>query len=65
MDERLTFLETKVAYLEDMVLTLNELVIKQGRELELLQATKERLEARIAQLAELGSDVPNRKPPHY
>lgn len=65
MDERLTLLETKVAYLEDMVLTLNDLVIRQGRDIEVLQATKERLESRLAELAELGSDIPNRRPPHY
>jgi uncharacterized coiled-coil protein SlyX len=65
MDDRLTFLETKVAYLEDMLFTLNELVISQGRAIELLQATKEKLESRIAELAELGQDIPARRPPHY
>ena len=65
MDKRLNFLETKVAYLEDMVLTLNELVIKQGWEIEQLQVNKERLETRLAELAQLGSDIPTRRPPHY
>jgi len=65
MDDRMTLLETKMAYLEDMVLTLNELVITQGRDIELLQANKDRLEARLAELAEAGGDIPSRKPPHY
>lgn len=65
MDDRLTFLETKLAYLEDMVLTLNELVVRQGKDIETLQTTKERLEARLTELAEMGSDIPSRRPPHY
>ncbi|MEA5030612.1 MAG: SlyX family protein [Sphaerochaetaceae bacterium] len=65
MDERLTALETKIAYLEDMVVTLNALVIAHGRELELLHANKERLEERLAELAEIAGDIPNRPPPHY
>lgn len=65
MDERLTALETKIAYLEDMVVTLNALVIAHVRELELLHANKERLEERLAELAEIAGDIPNRPPPHY
>jgi uncharacterized coiled-coil protein SlyX len=65
MDERLTAVEMKLVYLEDMVLTLNELVIKQQRELDALLLTKEKLEARIAELSEIASDIPQRRPPHY
>lgn len=65
MEDRLTVLETKLAYLEDMVMTLNELVAAQQRELDTLHVTKERLESRIAELAELSAEVPQRRPPHY
>jgi SlyX protein len=65
MDERLTLVETKLAYLEDMVMTLNDLVIKQQKELELLHITKDRLESRIAELSEMAPDIPQRRPPHY
>lgn len=66
MDERLTVIETKLAFLEDMVMTLNELVVKQQRELEMLYASKEQLENRLNDLAEMaGSDIPQRRPPHY
>ena len=65
MDERLALIETKLAYLEDMVMTLNGLVIEQQKELELLRITKDRLESRIAELAEMAPDVPQRRPPHY
>ena len=65
MDDRLTALETKIAYLEDMVTTLNDLVIAHGRELDFLHANKDRLEARLAELAEIAGDIPNRTPPHY
>ncbi len=65
MEDRLTHLETKIAYLEDMVMTLNDLVIKQQRELDLLQITKDRLETRLSELAEMTAEVPQRRPPHY
>jgi uncharacterized coiled-coil protein SlyX len=51
--------------LEDMVMTLNELVIRQQKEIDLLHSSKERLETRIAELAGMESDIPQRKPPHY
>jgi SlyX protein len=65
MDERLTAVETKLSYLEDMVMTLNALVAEQQREIDALQVHKDRLENRLAELAELSSDLPNRRPPHY
>jgi SlyX protein len=65
MDERLTAVETKLSYLEDMVMTLNALVSEQQREIDLLRIQKERLENRLSELAELSSDLPNRRPPHY
>ena len=65
MEDRLTVLETKLAYLENMVMTLNELVVSQQRELDLLHLMKERLENRVAELAELSAEVPQRRPPHY
>jgi uncharacterized coiled-coil protein SlyX len=48
-----------------MVMTLNDLVIKQQKELELLRITKDRLESRIAELSEMAPDIPQRRPPHY
>lgn len=65
MEERLTVVETKIAYLEDIVMTLNDLVIRQQKEIDLLHASKERLENRLTELADMDSDVPQRKPPHY
>lgn len=65
MEERLIAVETKLAYLEDMVFTLNDLVAQQQRDLDTLRATKDRLEKRLAELAESTGDLPNRRPPHY
>lgn len=65
MEDRLTQVEMKLAYLEDAVMTLNDLVVRQGREMELLQSARDNLEAKLAELAELASDIPNRRPPHY
>ncbi|HLW22345.1 MAG TPA: SlyX family protein [Sphaerochaetaceae bacterium] len=65
MDDRLTVVETKLAYLEDMVFALNDLVAQQQRDLDALRATKERLEARLAELIQSSGDVPQQRPPHY
>lgn len=65
MEERLIAVETKLAYLEDMVCTLNDLVAQQQRDLDTLRATKDRLEERLAELVDSTGDLPNRRPPHY
>ncbi len=65
MENRLINVETKLAYLEDMMLTLNDLIIAQGKAIQVLQSHKEQLESKISELAETGSDVPQRRPPHY
>jgi len=65
MENRLINVETKLAYLEDMVQTLNELIITQGQAIRVLQSNKEQLEAKISEIAEMSSDVPQRRPPHY
>ena len=65
MEDRLINVETKLAYLEDMILTLNDLVITQGKAIQVLQSNKEQLEAKISELVEMGLDIPQQRPPHY
>lgn len=62
MEEKFIAIETKLAFLEDSMATLNELVIAQQKELESLKRAKESVEERLAELEE---DVPSQKPPHY
>ncbi|HHU88884.1 MAG: SlyX family protein [Sphaerochaetaceae bacterium] len=65
MQESIIKIETKLAYLEEMVLTLNELVVSQGREIELLKGHREIMEAKVAQLAEATFEIGQERPPHY
>jgi len=61
-ETQLTAIEIKLAYMEDELATLSELVIKQAKELELLKASKGELEERLSHLE---GDVPSQRPPHY
>jgi uncharacterized coiled-coil protein SlyX len=67
MEERMDRLEMKIAFLEDAVATLNELVIRQSREYEVLTASVKRLESKFAEFAELAGEPAkaDRRPPHY
>lgn len=65
-EERIIQLEIKETYLEETLMTVNELLIKQAKELEILLKRVEFLENQIRQLQD-GSleDIPSEKPPHY
>ncbi len=70
MEEKLVELETKFSYQEDLLSALNEVVIRQQRQLdELLRqmsAVKEQLQEAIERVpGEGGESDQNEKPPHY
>ncbi|MFA5514434.1 MAG: SlyX family protein [Sphaerochaetaceae bacterium] len=62
-EERITQLEIKETYLEETVMTLDELLIKQGRNLETLLKRVEIIEGQIKQMQK--GEVPSERPPHY
>jgi len=67
MQERMTRVEMKIAFMEDTVETLNALVAEQQKIIDGLLLKIERLESKISDLAEIapGLSIPNKKPPHY
>ena len=70
MEEKLVELETKFSYQEDLLSALNEVVIRQQRQLdELLRQTsavKEQLQEAIERVPGEGGELDqNEKPPHY
>lgn len=67
MDERLTKLEMKLAYAEETIATLDQIVTEQAKEIALLTARLEKLEKRVTNLAdeEQGSLKGDQRPPHY
>ncbi len=66
MEERLTALEMKCAYLEDFVNSLQEVVVKQGEQLSVLESEKKALRKKISELSDMvEGDIPQNRPPHY
>lgn len=63
MEKRLEKLETNVAYLQDTVAQLNEIVTHQQILVAKLEKQNEFLARKLEELD--GEDRPNRKPPHY
>jgi len=66
MEERLTNIEMKLAYLEDFVNQLQEVAVENSKTIERLENENKYLSERMKDVSEfLEGDIPNRKPPHY
>ncbi len=65
-EDRLTELEIKQAYQEDLVQSLNQIVSQQQIQIQRLEATCQVLYQRLQALAEVNSLASNEPPPpHY
>ncbi len=65
-DERMTDLEGRFAFLDDMVQELNEVVAAQRSEIDRLQAEVQALRELVRSRMQTQSDVtPEPPPPHY
>jgi SlyX protein len=67
-EERLVEIETKIAFQEQTIEDLNDVLYKQQQEIERLGSICDALVKRIKELSEFtpGIDAPaNEKPPHY
>lgn len=66
-DDRLIDIETKLAYQEDLLESLNELMIKQQDRIEILETVCRRLLDRVKDLKDPGeaSGEQYEIPPHY
>ncbi len=64
---RIESLETKIAYLEDTVQTLNDIVSSQQKDIEKLRVSCKYLVDQQKGLAEMieGEADPDERPPHY
>lgn len=66
MEERLTNIEMKLAYLEDFLNQLQEVAVENSKTIERLENENKYLSERMKDVSEfLEGDIPNRKPPHY
>lgn len=67
-EERLVEIETKIAFQEQTIKDLNDVLCKQQQEIERLGSICDALVKRVKELSEVtpGIDAPaNEKPPHY
>ena len=66
MEERITNIEIKLAYMEDFVNQIQEVVVKQAEEIEKLKHDNQILSQKFKDVYDnMEGDIPNRKPPHY
>lgn len=68
VEERLITLETKLAYQEDTLLKLQELVLAQQKQLYRMEQERQFFKDQFQALRESGGGsqlIPNEKPPHY
>ncbi len=68
LDERLERLETKLAFAEDLLETLNLTVFRQQEQIDALQRALQRMTQQLSDLREAGSasgDPRFEIPPHY
>jgi len=67
-EERLVEIETKIAFQEQTIKDLNDVLCEQQQEIERLGSIYDALVKRVKELSEFtpGMDAPaNEKPPHY
>ena len=65
MEEQIILMEMKLAYLEDTVKTLNELIIQMGHKIDSLESKKDMLQEQVSSLMESRQEMPHIRPPHY
>lgn len=64
-EERLTLIETKLAYLEDFVNKLQAITVDHTDEIDRLKNENRAIRAKMGEIEDAVQDIPNRRPPHY
>ena len=66
IEERLTAIEMKLAFMEDFVRQIQEVAVEQAKMIDMLKKESKLISDRLRDMSDyLEGDVPNRKPPHY
>ena len=66
IDERLTAVEMKLAYMEDFVNQIQGVAVEQTKTIDKLQKEIKMMSEKIREMSNaVEGDIPNRKPPHY
>ena len=66
IDERLTAVEMKLAYMEDFVNQIQGVAVEQTKTIDKLQKEIKMMSEKIREMSNaVEGDIPNRRPPHY
>jgi SlyX protein len=67
LDNRLVDIETQLAYQEDLIQSLNEVVISMQQQIDKLELKNQRLQDNVKQMETLlpNDQNQNEQPPHY
>ena len=66
MEDRITALEIKIAYLEDFLNKLQAIAVEQGEIVDTLKVENRVLKSKIKEILDnQEQEIPNRRPPHY
>lgn len=66
IEERLTAIEMKLAFMEDFVRQIQEVAVEQAKTIDMLKKENKLISDRLRDMSDyLEGDIPNRKPPHY
>ena len=66
IEERLTAIEMKLAFMEDFVRQIQEVAVEQAKTIDMLKKENKLISDRRRHMSDyLEGDVPNRKPTHY
>ncbi len=64
LDERIIRIETKLSFLEDFIIQLQEVSVEQGKEIDMLKKENRKIQAKIKEMTD-NEELLNQKPPHY
>ncbi|HNY16689.1 MAG TPA: SlyX family protein [Treponemataceae bacterium] len=64
-NERITRIETKLAYLEDFMAKLQSITVEHTEALDHLKGENRALREKLGELSDSLQDIPNVRPPHY
>ena len=66
LEDRLTAIEMKLAYMEDFVNQIQDVAVEQAQTIDKLQKEIKLMSDKIREMSNtMEGDIPNRKPPHY
>jgi SlyX protein len=65
IEERFQAIESKLMFLEDFLLRLQDEVVSRNNSIDKLSAEHKAIKDKVLQIAANLDEIPNQKPPHY